>query len=402
MARFTEDIHSGEKISDGARILVKVVDGIKIFGYTDCREEIIEGDDTLYYRPNFEDKLMYSKACGKDIVIPDQNDMKTIVFHKFMKQSGFPYHFTKRYEAIESFNIFKNKQYVNHEYLFPLSNFCKYTFGLEFETSSGIVPEDICFRDGLIPLRDGSITGNEYSTVILRGNNGFNLLKQQLNTLKEYTRFNKECSLHMHFGNFPLEPDKIFNLYLICRKLEPTIEQIIPSYSFYTSKYKASGKDYCKKLFSVSDFDQLYYKLTGRKYFGSLTEAHPNDVGRERKWNIPQRYYWANFINLICYNVNKTIEFRFLRPTYNLEKVLFWIYVFNAILCYAESFKVNINSELDLLSILKVIYPPEIQKLLEEEYWKCYFCTTVQESEGDRIGSRIDIEQEFFDSNKII
>ena len=46
----------------------------------------------------------------------------------------------------------------------------------------GYIPQEICYRDGLIPLRDGSISGLEYSTVILKGNKGINLLQQQVET----------------------------------------------------------------------------------------------------------------------------------------------------------------------------------------------------------------------------
>ena len=78
--------------------------------------------------------------------------------------------------------------------------------GFEFETSAGIIPEEIALRDGLVPLRDGSISGLEYSSVVLTpDNDGLSLLKQQLETLRQYTSFNKECALHIHFGKFPMK-----------------------------------------------------------------------------------------------------------------------------------------------------------------------------------------------------
>jgi hypothetical protein len=57
---------------------------------------------------------------------------------------------------------------------------------------------------GLIPLRDGSITGIEFSTVVLQGNEGLNLLKQQVEALNANTIFDKDCSLHIHFGGLNL------------------------------------------------------------------------------------------------------------------------------------------------------------------------------------------------------
>ena len=39
---------------------------------------------------------------------------------------------------------------------------------------------------------------------------------------------------------------------------------------------------------------------------------------------------------MLCYEGPKTIEFRFLRPTFNFTKVYTWLLVFNAILKTAE------------------------------------------------------------------
>lgn len=47
------------------------------------------------------------------------------------------------------------------------------TFGIEFETSKiKFVPNDILMKYGLIPLRDGSIRGYEYTTIPLTGTEG--------------------------------------------------------------------------------------------------------------------------------------------------------------------------------------------------------------------------------------
>ena len=71
-------------------------------------------------------------------------------------------------------------------------------------------------------------------------------------------------------------------------------------------------------------------------------------------------YYWVNFINLICYKVNKTIEFRLLRPTYNFNKIKLWLYIFNAILMYAEDINAPIPRTVRLKSVLTKVYPDSI------------------------------------------
>lgn len=205
-------------------------------------------------------------------------------------QGNFPYDFERRYEAIENFRIFEGKQVVlDPKKEYTLSKYLRYSFGLEFETSMGYVPEEYCFRDGLIPLRDGSIAGIEYSSVVLRGNSGLVLLEQEVNTLREHTAFNKECSLHMHFGGFPLDPQKLYNLYYLCKILEGEIASITPEYTFHTGQYKDNGKDYCNPLRTFRNFNQMYEYLVGRKFFGDLTQPHPNDIERHRKWQVHTR-----------------------------------------------------------------------------------------------------------------
>ena len=404
----TIDCITGEIIDiiSSSMVFVDIIDDCIVTGYTaePCIERIFYMKDSQYkyYVPLCRHlPTIYDNRVGGEVV--DYGISKRDkVFAKYCKGRGFPYQFRKRYEAIECFNLFNGKQNVLEDEKFPIANVFKYTFGLEFETSSGLIPEEICFRDGLIPLRDGSISGNEYSTVVLEGNSGFNLLYQQLKTLRQYTRFDKECSLHIHLGGYPLIPEKILSLYNLCYFLQNDIRRYVPKYTFFTSKYKASGKDYCKLLQKGYDnFRSYYIDFTGENYFGDLHQAHRDDITRERKWNIHQRYYWANLLNLICYHVNKTMEFRLLRPTYNLEKILTWMYIFNAIHIYAENHSVS-ESGITLMDVLREVYPVELFEKLEIQLYKLEVCVIEQNSAGDYIGNRTDIDDEIFDKDNII
>lgn len=405
MAKYTaiDEITENEICYDNScRVLVSYENGIYVYGYVTSSEfhkeclPVIEGGTGI--AANFD--RVYSKYYGHE-VLTLHKDVKSLVWHLYAKSTGFPYSFDKKYEAIENFNIFDNRQVIRNSLIeFPIEPYLKYTFGIEFETNKGIISERICLEDGLIPLRDGSINGNEYSTVVLEGRIGLNLLKQQLEDLRNFTSFDKECSLHIHLGKFPLDSDKVFKLYKTCFTLQQELAQILPRYTFDTSKYKRSGKDYCNKLKQYSNFGQLFKSIAGMNFYGSFFEPHPADIERKRKWNVHSRYVWLNFVNLFCYEVNKTIEFRFLRPTYNLEKILFWLYVFNGILLYAES---SCNaSEITLMSILHTVYPKDVCNMLEIEYYKMYWCTQMQHNLNDFIGERTDIEAEFFDADKII
>lgn len=281
----------------------------------------------------------------------------------------FPYAFMRHYEARELFNVFDSMEKDTGNKHFLLSEFMKYTFGLEFETSMGYIPQSLCFKYGLIPLRDGSISGLEYSTVVLDGDKGLDLLEKQVNAMNFYTTFNKECSLHVHMGGFPVEPQKIFALYKVLIRLQPELEAILPPLTFRTSEYKKTGKDYCKIYTSdFRDFEHLFAYLTNSRYLGSLTMPHPADVERQRKWQIETRYHWVNLINMVCYQGCKTVEFRFLRPSFNFRFIYMWLWIFNAILKFAENTPIDtiIRKSVDLRTVLSV-YPENIREMVLQE-----------------------------------
>ena len=98
-----------------------------------------------------------------------------------------------------------------------------------------------------------------------------------------------DTSENNYFGGFPLEADKLFNVYYLCKKLEPELENILPTYTFESSKYKNNGKNYCNKLKQYRNFNQMYEYLVGRKFFGDLYQPHPSDIRREAKWRVSTR-----------------------------------------------------------------------------------------------------------------
>lgn len=366
--------------------------------YKDGRSEILP-----VILESMRDNLFFSNYRGLYMSRINMTQDKILQETYTKGQGAWPYSFERRYEAVENFGIFKDrsKRLVKKQ-RFPMAKHLKYTFGMEFETSEGYVPEDLCFQDGLIPLRDGSISGLEYSTIVLEGEEGLVLMDQGIRDLKRFTSFNKECSLHIHLGGYPLEPDKLFALYAVCYRLQPELQSMVPQYTFRSSKYKKSGKDYCNLLPAFYDFNGLYEGLVGRQFFGSLTQPHPNDIERKAKWRISTRYYWLNFINAICYTVNKTIEFRFLRPTWNVRKITLWLYIFNGILKFSEeNFRYisrDLNRRLTLETVLKKAYPKSVADKLIPEIAKLKILVKNQKNNGDDIGQDISLEDDLFPS----
>ena len=221
------------------------------------------------------------------------------------------------------------------------------TFGLEFETTAGFVPERITKRLGLIPLRDGSISGIEYVTIPLTGSKGIQTIVDVSKELNKRTIFDNSCALHLHIGNIPRTPEFILAFIKLNSFLQNDIFSLFPLYKKYNLGIK--NKNYSKPydLFSIfnlldpvinskninKNFDVLISKLTNNQcdynsyaYNMDNIDYHPLDPTGNQKWNISERYYFYNLIPLIFGN-KQTIEFRIHTPTFNYYKIIMFLFL---------------------------------------------------------------------------
>lgn len=341
--------------------------------------------------------FIFSRFNGCYILSSQLKKFKPLKQNLYVNGLGngeFPYPLlTREYEASYNIDLISKYTEMNNDMDLTISKYVDYTFGIEFETSSGYIPQEDLFKYGLIPLRDGSISGIEYSTIVLKGNQGFNLLYKQLELLNCYTKFNKECALHIHFGGFPVDEDKILNLNNVFYTAfnDNQLLQTLPNATFHTELYKKNKKSYCKLNPMYQTFNDLYKSFVGINYMGSLTQPHPDDITRTAKWNIHSRYVACNLINMLCYNGPKTIEFRFLRPTQNIDIILFWIYTLNAILKYAESGLTPCG----IKEIYKFVYPKEIVTYLIKAIDDLTVIRINQSNNGDICNSMCVLENNF-------
>ncbi len=214
------------------------------------------------------------------------------------------------------------------------------SFGLEFETVAGFIPDRISKPLGLMQLRDGSVPGLEFVTVPMEGAKGTQTLIDSIEALSERTRYDMSCSLHLHLGNIPRTKEFIIALYKQLAYIQNDMYRMFPVYKKYN--YGVKSKHYTRplptlgildKLDAVIDdgninknFNILFEEFSGgmsfSKYNNDLdrVESHPSDPGGQSKWNIRSRYCLFNFIPLIFGN-KETVEFRIHTPTYDWEKV---------------------------------------------------------------------------------
>lgn len=393
-----------EYISKLVRGIVYVSDDHIEYGYFSPGDDNVRtSEGTAMNKDVIKDYFIFDNSSFNYIYIKEGvKNISRIAKKRFALpgQNIFPYSFRREYESLYIAQLFNNSQVIRNKESFSEAKYLKHTYGIEFETSKGYLFEKQCFEDGLMPLRDGSISGAEYATVVLSGEKGLNLLKQQCNDLKEKCSFNKECSLHIHIGGFPVEKDVIFAIYKVFVYLQNQLASYLPKYSMHTERFKKSGKSYCAPIPNFLNFEEMYYTFCGTKYMGSLTQNHPRDPERHAKWNIGARYYALNVINAICYDKAKTVEFRFLRPTFNFNRIELWLFIFEAIVQYAEKYKNDTRSlKTDLSFILHDVYPDDIVKGIMNGLELQLMLTNQQDMNGDNVGSDIEYEDFLFDES---
>lgn len=238
------------------------------------------------------------------------------------------------------------------------------TFGLEFETTIGYIPERLCYKYGLIPLRDGSIEGIEYVTIPLSGRNGLYALKEICRELSKRTKHDFTCALHLHMGGLSRKEDSILSAFILsCLTQE---EQFLMQPDYKRGGSKVQKQDYCAPLPVKNIFNKLPEKIEksdiinwfkkvfhfvsdGRTYESyknnlEYIETHPSDPSGRSKWNIRSRYFYLNFVPLIFGN-KKTLEFRHHHITNDFNKIVNFLFNCSLFIWTAENCKESLFDE---------------------------------------------------------
>lgn len=312
-------------------------------------------------------------------------------YYRTMKQGDFRLmHNQTRKCAYEAFNteiysykdleqrqkdkINKSLQQVKSR--FPLlERLFNKSVGIEFETSSGYLPESICLRNGLIPLKDGSIHGHEYVTVPYM-DNIVERTVQSCTALRYGTSIDHLCSTHVHIGGLRKDRTFITSLYELWSYIQDEFYELIvinKRHIDYISNKKHGAKDHCKSVPKIAATSIAeYYKTIFTLFNSSNAPSREYHRGRlvhdnTQKWNIDCRYYNLNMINLL--NGNNVVEFRIHGPSLNEVKLVNYLFILNAVIEFASRYSnivMHRKEKLYLEKILKVVYKdqPEIAKVL--------------------------------------
>lgn len=229
------------------------------------------------------------------------------------------------------------------------------SFGIEFETVAGMVPIRYTKPLGLIPLRDGSISGLEYATIPYEGAKGLQATVESCKMLKRFTSYDDNCSLHLHIGNVPRTEKFFLALFKTLCLIQDEMFELFPLYKKYN--FGVKKKNYTQpfplaKMLSKMDsvitddnikenFSVLFEFLSGGQTYAEAgnsldkIDGHPSDPNGTRKWQIKSRYYWVNLIPLLFGN-KATVEFRIHTPTTDINKVTYYLFMCTSIISFVK------------------------------------------------------------------
>ena len=259
------------------------------------------------------------------------------------------------------------------------------TFGIEFETTKGYIPDRFCYRYGLIALRDGSISGLEYVTIPLSGRKGLYALREVCDLMQKRTRHDHNCALHIHLGGLPRTEEDILSAFLLGARIQD--EQFLLQPRFKDGTYDRDRKSYCgpfnsgtisnirsgKKI--STKFNRLFSFISdGREYerYNSDlrdVDTHPSDPSGHRKWYIHSRYFWLNLVPIVFGN-KKTVEFRHNSSTFKFEKVINMLVSSAAFVYAVKNFKDQIIDAESSFSKLLVRRPNMSQEIINRHIVK--------------------------------
>jgi len=269
--------------------------------------------------------------------------------------SGCDDHFHNHQSKIRHGNdryiLAHNKKYGVDSPTFSISNGMMYTFGVEIETHRGYL--DYWDDLNLSSVYDGSISGNEYVTGVLKGDYGFNHLKKICNRINESGHeINSKCGVHVHIGG---EFNRRFTIMLLrlCYHLQDDIYRMMPP--------SRVANTYCKPIPTwASEINfQNFREILGRYIYGGneednlLDKHHNKKVGMNRYEST--RYKWVNINNFSTASGKPTVEFRIHGASTNYEKLRNWTLICMSIVRYAENRQKTIWCDLKNISLEKIL-----------------------------------------------
>lgn len=305
-----------------------------------------------------------------------------VVYHNFgQNQTSLYYNIAKYPSFKNNFKLTESKDLSVIDSILS-KELGETTYGVEVETSKGLIDITRLQQTNFLPLRDGSISGIEYTSKVLSGDNGMASINKFLSLANGNVKVSIQESFHVHIGSRIQKEDEFVNLYKTLHKLQNEIYNLFPGEMRNTSTFKKSNKNYNEKLPTISkvrqmvrgdgasDFICLYAYYGGRNFngFGENTYPHPQDENNDHKWRVNTRYKFVNFIPTL-FNKSNTVEFRLHPPTLDPLKMKLWILLTSVITNYGITVPFE-KSKCDLKNVIDTQITSDTLKSLLMEYIK--------------------------------
>jgi len=247
--------------------------------------------------------------------------------------------------------------------------FAPYTYGVELETSSGTCKNYLLEEFYLTPVKDGSITANEYITVPLSYQNVGSQIINIADALKGQCSVDNSCSLHVHMGNLPSPKRLLIPLYVLLYRLQNELHEMMPPYKKhlqYLVNKRGGPKDHCQYLpnlgFQMGPNENLEKNILSFFTEGEIDSFKQLETGATyskmegQKWNINKRYYFVNFLGFLF---GHTIEFRLHPGTLNKYRIIYWMLICTALVKFALAKPkrcTSNTSKITLTDVIKEVY----------------------------------------------
>jgi hypothetical protein len=320
---------------------------------------------------------------------------------------------TRDYNAIRKFKEDDKKHNMKFGMWSPTDMITEnkgYTFGVEIETASGIVPLHLynelslqAVYDGSIRDKNGNKVGKEYVTGVLQGDKGFMHLQKICNQLAKRTTVNRTCGIHAHIGNLNFSKEFIVYAYMLADLVMEDMFSMLPpsrlgnEYCHSLKKFNFDIKPNMSKEEYEIGIDEAYSDI-----FMHISRQYPSD--RLNKYTIydrhgaggysrnSPRYAWLNFLPAI-FNIRDvrkfkdeeerakwqsgdiyagevtsyTLEFRNHSASTNFKKIKNWVLICMAYCYYVENNKKAIleGKKISVEDMVRFAYPKTSGRLIE-------------------------------------
>lgn len=276
----------------------------------------------------------------------------------------------------------------------------QYSFGIEFETSQGLVPNKLLEDLGLSAVGDRSIGAAEYVTPPLQGDAGVRLLRGMCNVLNGHTLVDDRCGLHVHVGSLfkptiknptpsavqspSFSKQYLINIINLCAYIEEELYKAMPAsrkptlYHCHSIKRFAgiNQKNFSENLGAfIFGPKEMWVDAKGNAVplfeFSDykLGQDGRNKDSRVGAWD-DGRYKWLNLIHSYTNSRIKTTEFRIFSPTTVFEKTYAYLLLSLALVWCADNEMQIIKPGVTLATVIKTAFKsdPEIQSFLIQFY----------------------------------